>query len=278
MQDETLERVHAALKPWRELHRRDAWRPLVEERHPRSAADDGSQFGGLPLLHKGEAWPICEGCRSPMQLFLQLNLRAVPTASPAFVERREWIQLFHCVSLPTKPAGMCEAEIRTFEPFAGGKVVRVISAEQTDLAVGEPPAGFMLHACRAIVGWKRSDDFPSVEEHESFGIERSYESRKGRYLTSVRWPKQNVAFDALPLEGVAEAIGTAEPKDKLGGWPYWVQSAEYPSCPRCGSRMEYVFQIDSEDNVPYMFGDAGCGHITRCPAHPDVLTFAWACC
>ena len=38
-----------------------------------------------------------------------------------------------------------------------------------------------------------------------------------------------------------------------------------------------ALQLDSNDNVPHMFGDVGCGHIMQCPDHPDVLTFAWAC-
>jgi hypothetical protein len=41
--------------------------------------------------------------------------------------------------------------------------------------------------------------------------------------------------------------------------------------------MRLVFQVDSEDNVPHMFGDAGIGHLTQCPDHKDVLGFGWAC-
>jgi uncharacterized protein YwqG len=71
-----------------------------------------------------------------------------------------------------------------------------------------------------------------------------------------------------------------EPKsgDKLAGWPLWIQGVEYPSCPICQAEMSLVFQIDSEDNVPYMFGDVGCGHITQCREHKEQLAFAWACC
>lgn len=75
----------------------------------------------------------------------------------------------------------------------------------------------------------------------------------------------------------AEEIATATPVDKLGGWPAWVQGVEYPSCPRCGKRMVLVFQVDSEDNVPFMFGDIGCGHVTQCPKHKEVVAFGWAC-
>jgi hypothetical protein len=38
-----------------------------------------------------------------------------------------------------------------------------------------------------------------------------------------------------------------------------------------------VLQLDSQGNVPLMFGDVGCGHVTHCPEHPGVLAFEWAC-
>lgn len=76
---------------------------------------------------------------------------------------------------------------------------------------------------------------------------------------------------------LAETIAVAATGDKLAGWPTWVQNPEYPSCPRCESQMVYVFQLDSEDNLPYMFVDVGRGHITQCPRHLDVVAFGWAC-
>ena len=41
-----------------------------------------------------------------------------------------------------------------------------------------------------------------------------------------------------------------------------------------------MFSVDAEteDHVPYMFGDAGCGHITQCRERLDVVAFGWACC
>ena len=66
--------------------------------------------------------------------------------------------------------------------------------------------------------------------------------------------------------------------DKLLGWPAWVQGIEYPECPVCSDSMKFIFQIDSEDNLDYMFGDVGCAHITQCEKHPERLAIAWACC
>jgi uncharacterized protein YwqG len=42
--------------------------------------------------------------------------------------------------------------------------------------------------------------------------------------------------------------------------------------------MALVFQLDSNDNLDFMFGDAGVAHVMQCPQHPDVVALAWACC
>jgi uncharacterized protein YwqG len=56
-----------------------------------------------------------------------------------------------------------------------------------------------------------------------------------------------------------------------------VQGVEYPHCPECGEAMQLVFQLDSEDNIDYMFGDSGCAHVTQCKNHPHQLALGWAC-
>jgi hypothetical protein len=40
--------------------------------------------------------------------------------------------------------------------------------------------------------------------------------------------------------------------------------------------MRLVMQLDSDDNLDYMFDDGGVGHIMQCPVHHDVLSFAFA--
>ena len=58
------------LKPWRDKHARQAWRPMtVDEDGPLTA----SKFSGVPWLAASEAWPECGMCRSPMPLFVQIN-------------------------------------------------------------------------------------------------------------------------------------------------------------------------------------------------------------
>jgi len=65
--------------------------------------------------------------------------------------------------------------------------------------------------------------------------------------------------------------------EKLGGWPHFVQAAEYSNCKDCGKRMQFVFQIDSEKGIKFMFGDCGIAHIYQCAEHRNRITLTWAC-
>lgn len=106
---------------------------------------------------------------------------------------------------------------------------------------------------KRIVGWDEKDDLPNWEELREYSID-------------------------LP-EDQLEKLGNNYPRqgEKLLGWPLWVQGIEYPKCPQCGTRMKLLFQVDSNQNIPYDFGDAGVGHISQCPDDPTELAFGWAC-
>jgi hypothetical protein len=57
------------------------------------------------------------------------------------------------------------------------------------------------------------------------------------------------------------------------GWPCWHQNVDYVKCPTCGGAMHPIVQIDSERNLPYMFGDGGVAWVSQCPTHRNVLSF-----
>ncbi|MEW6279469.1 MAG: hypothetical protein AB1758_12640 [Candidatus Eremiobacterota bacterium] len=48
---------------------------------------------------------------------------------------------------------------------------------------------------------------------------------------------------------------------RVGGYPCWIQSADYPDCPGCSAPMPFLLQLDSdlplEDGETLMFGDSG---------------------
>jgi uncharacterized protein YwqG len=224
---------------------RKAWKPVTVGGEGPLAA---SRFSGRAWLEKDEGWPICQYCGKPMQLFLQLNLNEIPDAI-----RGEFgdglVQLFFC----TNSEAPCEVACDAWEPFAKSELVRLVHPSVSRTAIAVPDIEDYFPS-KQIVGWAELEDYP-LDEADDVGMGWSDEAR----------------------ERILEE-GYPRPGDKLAGWPYWVQNVEYPNCPVCNTQMRLVFQIDSEDNLPHMFGDSGCGHITQCPAHKEQLAFAWACC
>jgi len=260
-----------SLKPWRKQHIRKAYRPITQA----SKSMEGiSRFGGIPLLGPTNDWPSCGRCSRPMSLLLQLDLAAIP-ASKAPLDSGV-LQVFYCTRMDFDTNEFCD----DYQPFSSCHHLRVISDSQMSPPVGANPV--LTFPPVDIVGWESFDDFPSGEEHDRLGLRYDYEFRPGFTSVGVHWDDGNVHFTDIVCTNdaggdLAGEIASASPKDKLLGWPMWIQGVEYPSCPRCKREMEYFFQLDSEDNVPHMFGDVGCGHVSYCPDHPDVLAFTWAC-
>jgi len=258
------------LQPWGAQHCRIAYAPVTHEGH---GPDRGSRFNGSPFLAEGEAWPACTLCAKPMPLFLQLNLDELP---------REYtgrfgsglLQLFYCVG---------ECEFQDAEAWATfdhkTKTVRVIPPDAVG-AIAAPREVGLVAKPQAITSWVSHSECCNSEEAEEYGIAMDYE--RERTGANVRFRCDALGINTGWLnqrdeDRVNEEIFHPSGGDKLGGWPNWIQSPEYPNCPECGARMQLVFQIDSEDHVPFMFGDVGCGHITQCPTHKHVVTFGWAC-
>ena len=218
---------------------------------PRVADGDGgaldSKFSGAAYIPSGEEWPKCGNCENPMQLFVQVNAAALPQEAKELVSEGI-LQLFYC----TNDDPMCEIDCEAYFPFSKASLVRLVnpeggSAGDSTLVQGSFPP-------KKIVGWDRVDDYADWQDLETMGIKS----------------------DSQASEGLLEEL-RPKPGEKFGGWPHWVQGIEYPNCPKCGEPMRLLFQVDSEQNLPYMFGDVGCGHITQCESHPDQLMFGWAC-
>lgn len=220
-----------------------AWKPIVI---PGDRDRATSKFSGHPWLAADEAYPTCPNCGKPMQLLLQLNLAELPAAVQGRLGQG-LLQLFYC----TSEEPLCECDCDAWAPFATSTLARVIQPEGTASDRDLPPIENYFPP-KTIVDWHIMDDFPGYAEREVLGIE----------LTEA----EETALEKYPQAG-----------DKLLGYPLWIQGIEYPDCPICGQTMRLVFQLDSEDNLPIMFGDVGCGHITQCATHLDQVAFAWAC-
>ncbi|MEN8251330.1 MAG: DUF1963 domain-containing protein [Bacteroidota bacterium] len=230
-----------------EPYRKPAWFPKVVEK---KSSISSSKFSGVPILQNGENWPCCEHCNEPMQLFLQLYAKHLPDEADTPFGNGV-LQVFYC----TNQSKECEVVCEAYFPYSTSTLVRVINPDNDDLATLTSNPVKDAFPEKEIVGWEVKDDYPNWEELEVLGCTLTDE--QSDYLCEIGYPQS---------------------KDKLLGWPYWVQSVEYPDCPDCGKPMKLIFQIDSENNLPYMFGDVGCSHVTQCDQHKDKMAIAWACC
>ncbi len=226
---------------------RSAWIPITQEG---DGARDASKFAGIPWLAADESWPVCPNCQAPMQLFIQLNLQTLPLE---LGDRfgTGLLQLFYCSNNTIEVN--CECDGQGWEPFSPVHLARLIQHQgELNASNSESEIGF---PAQRIMGWEIVEDYPGWTEEQEGNLPLS--------LSDEEWTSLGESFP--------------RPGDKLAGWPHWIQGVEYPSCPICEAPMELVLQLDSNDHLPYMFGDAGCGHITQCPIHKDQLGFGWAC-
>ncbi|MGV7222129.1 MAG: DUF1963 domain-containing protein [Nitrospinales bacterium] len=229
-----------------EPYKKTAWFPVIKEK---DADTHSSKFSGLPVLLHNENWPCCKHCENPMQLFLQLNSKHLPNESE-YPFGNGVLQVFYC----TNEEEQCEIECEAFFPFAKSTLVRVLNPDiEKSKAIDDSPVKAPFPA-KEIIGWEKKDDYPNWVELEELGVKIT--DQQSDVLADLDFPAS---------------------KDKLLGWPCWIQGVEYPACPDCGKKMRYIFQIDSEDNLPHMFGDSGCSYITQCEEHRNRMTIAWAC-
>jgi uncharacterized protein YwqG len=257
-----------ALEPWMKIARRPAWRPIVEEG---DGSPTDSKFGGMPWSGPHAPWPECRACKVPMALFFQLRLGDLPEG-PGKRHGKGLLQFFYC------PRGSeCLSEFG-YIPFKSvSSCVRIIRPIPRAKAASPPPgAGAFLEdeepmTPNRIVGWTQFDDLPDPGELEENGLKTTYDFD----ANTIRLECPELGFDVTnPTKRCEiEDIVRNASGDKLGGWPMWVQSVEYPFCPKCGRRMDLIFQVCSRDHASYAFGDFGTGHITQCPDHKDVLAF-----
>ena len=196
-----------------------------------------------------------------MPLFLQLDLSRLPSElNRAFGSGL--LQLFYCIE--------CDD---AWEPFGATSLVRIVQPTDIYEAMALAPGSFLP---KSIITWQAFDDYPDPQDHRALGVDYDYDF--GDPLrTTVTCPELGVVMEVLDDDELAERIASASAGDKLAGWPHWTQSAEYPACPRCEQPMRYVFQIDSEDHLPFIFGDLGTGHLTQCGDHLDIVAFGWTC-
>lgn len=228
------------------VYRRNTWMPVIDEDKQELL---GSKIGGNAYVPATEPYPLCPNCSQELSLFLQLNPKDLPENCDLDLEARQLIQLFYC----TNQDPHCELECEAYFPFSRSVLARAIPVPAQ--SPSSPSRKNHQFPEKGIMDWICQEDFPDWHEMQAGGAKLS---------------EQEVELLEASQTGVPKAA------DKLGGWPYWVQGVEYPSCPECGLQMQMIFQLDSNHHLPYMFGDAGIAHLYQCRLHKKALAFSWA--
>ncbi|RUR87009.1 DUF1963 domain-containing protein [Chlorogloeopsis fritschii PCC 9212] len=281
--------------------KRSAFKPITQ---PGDGDLTASKFAGKPWLNAGEKWPLCPNSNQPMQFFLQINLDELPQNAKN-IFGTGILQLFYCTNvveikhdtglfgktieeceklkeyatknlpLPQGIAGTvvdwegdigkikfvvykdCVSDYDGWSPFSPCQLVRIVQPnhQPTEYEIPEMEG---LFPAKLIVGWKEVSDYPNWLEIDEFKI-------------PLEKDEEDILDDILMEE-------FHQGGDKLAGWPDWVQVPEYPKCPICSQPMnQLVFQLESADNIPYTWGDAGVGYILQCPQHKEEVAFLWQC-
>lgn len=163
-----------------------------------------------------------------------------------------------------------------------GKLHHLITLAPVPADLGVSLPRLTLAVCLSCLGWEQHSLF---YDHGAKGLPRC--RRKAARVTPQ--------FPAGPLQEVEVRLGRAHPRwawgrwgsgvqrnlHRVGGPPWWVQSADYPDCPACGRAMAFLMQMDShfptaDGQHDWLWGSGGvayCHWCDRC----RVSGWFWQC-
>lgn len=181
---------------------RTAFIPVVD-----AEAKEVSCIGGTKArLPHNEAWPVCGDCGLPLTLLLELDLTMLPES---YRKADGLAQLFIC----GEEGGGCEKFSET-DPG-------ILATVRPRAGLVDTPAPVSVYnaavSSGGVVGWKEYTEDPDYADEE--GAENDTE-----------------------IEAEAKLATAARSCDKLGGWPAWQQSNDWPLNDD-GSRMTLLYQI-----------------------------------
>jgi len=127
--------------------------------------------------------------------------------------------------------------------FCGCEILGMLHLKATDprLAFLNLKHDAIFRCCPTCVGsvryfCKRGPDGEIELSHDGEGFDESYFSQED--MTRLCGMKFKLGGEVSPFYGCFSELDTT-----VGGYPQWVQDAEYLSCPSCGGTMKHLAQI-----------------------------------
>lgn len=210
-----------------------------------------SKYGGLPYLPLNIEWPVCKHCGKAMDFICQFSKEDFPTmAIPS--DEYTHLLIFACLN-----------EQDFFQPTEQG-FVSTYWAKKADAVHKTPPP-------QSDFSEKRYQN-PPIECKANPMVLVDYVP-----YNDSRYPELKKLFDYLPDDRSDYYFNNFMPFEgtKVKGEPSFIQNEEYPTCDKCGKRMEFWGQLSSDEPVNkllhkdlsdhnLMWGDVGIIYLYYC--------------
>lgn len=143
-----------------------------------------------------------------------------------------------------------------------------------------------LATCLSCLGWEK-DAFILWYKHEADGSPKAI-GYNGPQI-EPQFPTEGLKPTVVQLaltpnrwywQDWGASTNSRQNLHRVGGFPTWVQSAQYPKCPLCNNIMSFIMQLDSDlptvDNGEWLWGSGGICYIFWCDSC-KVSGFLWQC-
>jgi uncharacterized protein YwqG len=224
-----------------------------------------SKFGGQPYFEAGEQWPACGKCQQGQFFICQVDVSQCPSAG---LDRYfGLVGFFYCWQcFPWDPAQPGWTVINHAEPSAE-KFVAVKSP-------AAPLPGFLSRLFRQTpsattpcgMSFQNFFSFPQMDEFELLAGDRAAKLLTGEDIADQYYDQVE------KLSGRSDDYSTM-----VGGYAEWIQGLPELKCNLCGSHLEQLMQIGSEQQAGIMFGDAGAAYLLFCRDHPGEVKLFTQC-
>ncbi|EKD81224.1 MAG: hypothetical protein ACD_39C01901G0003 [uncultured bacterium] len=211
-----------------------------------------TRFAGPAYAEEDEISPICSVCGEKLSFVFQFHPnpdRKALSAAPLLV----FYYCFKCTPIGAEGEEPGQWLIKSYQTAAPEKFVDGIGVDKS----------FTAFSCRT----------------EKVQVLPDYETIEEKYPEIAELCEGIDADDPLSAyEDAGLEIGcTMEPFTSIGGYPIWIQGESQRTCPICKKTMEFIGQIDSQQEVQLMWGDAGCVYLFQCHEHYDQFGMEMQC-
>lgn len=210
------------------------------------SANCESKFGGFPYAEKDDSWAICSGCNNELMFVAQIK-------HPQEQSLHTFFYCFECF-----PWGLGDEEagqwmIRSYPRPDMANYVELKSVYINEYEITP------CHCSETTV-----QTLPDFQVLESL-------SPQAHTLCGTEDP------DEIYDNAVNGCDCVADYATLIGGYPKWIQNQVGKSCKLCDAEMEFVAQLDSEDEADLMWGDCGMVYLFRCPEHKNEFALELQC-